>query len=141
MVSIDGSVIIQIVNFLVLIFIMNLVCYKPIRKILLDRKSKVDGLEGSIDTLSGDAVEKDKAYSDGLRAARAKGQKEKEAMMDVASAEEKALIAKITEDAQAELGEIKAKIASETDTVRAALQKEVDTFAGAITEKILGRAI
>lgn len=141
MVSIDGSVIIQIVNFLVLIFILNVVCYKPIRKILQDRRQKVDGLEGSIDTLSEGAVEKDKAYSDGLRAARAAGQKEKEAMMDAASAEEKALITKITEEAQAELGEIKAKIASETDTVRAALQKEVDTFAGAITEKILGRAV
>jgi F-type H+-transporting ATPase subunit b len=141
MVSIDGSVIIQIVNFLVLIFILNLVCYKPIRKILMDRKSKVDGLEGSIETLSEDAVEKDKAYSDGLRGARAKGQKQKEAMMDAASTEEKALITKITEGAQAELSEIKAKIASETDTVRAALEEEVDTFAGAITEKILGRAI
>jgi F-type H+-transporting ATPase subunit b len=141
MVSIDGSVIIQIVNFLVLIFLMNLVCYKPIRKILLDRKNKIGGLEGSIGTLSENAVEKDKAYSDGLRAARANGQKEKEAMMEAAAAEEKVLINKITADAQAELGEIKAKIASETDTVRAALQKEVDTFAGAITEKILGRAI
>ena len=39
---------------LVLIFLMNMVCYKPIRKVLLDRKSKVDGLEGSIDTLSED---------------------------------------------------------------------------------------
>jgi F-type H+-transporting ATPase subunit b len=141
MVSIDGSIIVQIVNFLVLIFVMNLVCYKPIRKILLDRRNKVDGLENSIDTLSEDAIEKDKAYGDGLRAARAKGQKEKEAMMDGASAEEKELVTKITEDAQAELNEIKAKIASETDTVRAALQKEVDSFAGAITEKILGRAI
>lgn len=141
MVSIDGSVFIQIVNFLVLIFLMNMVCYKPIRKILLERKSKVDGLEGSIETLSGDAVEKDQAYSDGLRSARAKGQKEKEAMMDAASAEEKALVTKITEDAQAELNEIKAKIAKETDTVRVALQQEVDTFAGAITEKILGRAV
>lgn len=141
MVSIDYSIFIQIANFLVLIFLMNLVCYKPIRKILLERKNKVDGLEGSIDTLSGDAVDKDQAYTDGLRAARAKGQKEKEAMMDAASAEENALVTKITDDAQAELNEIKAKIAKETDTVRVALQKEVDTFAGAITEKILGRAV
>jgi F-type H+-transporting ATPase subunit b len=141
MVSIDGSIIIQIVNFLVLIFILNLVCYKPIRKILQDRKSKVNGLTGSIETLSEDAVDKDKAYSDGLRTARAKGQQEKEVMMDAASDEEKALIEKITAEAQTELGEIKARIASETDTVRAALHKEVDTFAGAITEKILGRAV
>jgi F-type H+-transporting ATPase subunit b len=141
MVSIDGSIIIQIVNFLVLIFILNLVCYKPIRKILQDRKSKVNGLTGSIETLTEDAVDKDKAYSDGLRTARVKGQQEKEVMMDAASDEEKALIEKITAEAQTELGEIKARIASETDTVRAALHKEVDTFAGAITEKILGRAV
>lgn len=141
MVSIDWSVFLQIINFLVLIFLMNMVCYKPIRKILLERKNKVSGLEGSIDTLSGDAAEKDQAYSDGLRSARSKGQRQKEAMMDAASAEEKALVTQITDDAQAELNEIKAKIAKETDTVRAALQEEVDTFAGAITEKILGRAV
>jgi F-type H+-transporting ATPase subunit b len=45
MVSVDGSIVVQIVNFLVLIWILNMVLYKPIRKILLDRKEKMTGLQ------------------------------------------------------------------------------------------------
>jgi F-type H+-transporting ATPase subunit b len=141
MVSVDGSIIIQIVNFLVLIFILNMVLYKPIRKILRERKEKISGLEQTIGNLTGDAQEQDKAYGVGIREARAKGQKEKEALMQTAANEEREIISKINQKAQAELAEIKTKITEDTEAVRTALKKDVDSFAGAITQKILGRAV
>ena len=74
----DKSVFLQIVNFLFLVWIMNVLVYKPIRKILLERKSKVDGLREGIETKETKALEKDKAYAVGLKKARAKGLEEKE---------------------------------------------------------------
>ena len=49
MVSVDGSIVLQIANFLLLIWIMNMVLYRPIRKILLERKEKMAGMQSDID--------------------------------------------------------------------------------------------
>lgn len=141
MVSVNYSIIIQIVNFLVLIWILNLVLYKPIRNILSQRKEKFSGLEKNIATLSKETQEQDKAYNTGIRDARSKGKTKKDAMMEAAAAEEKAVLEKINAQAQADLVEVKNKIAKDAEQVRSALQNQVDDFATAITQKILGRAI
>lgn len=139
MVSVDGSIVLQIVNFLVLIWVLNMVLYKPIRKILLERKKKVTGLQSAIDGSSQQVDAKENAYAEGVRQARAAGQKEKEALMQAAVEEEKTIIGKINDSAQAELKQVKVKIAQEMGAVKAALEKEVDAFADAIGQKILGR--
>ena len=139
MVSVDGSIVVQIVNFLLLIWILNLVLYKPIRKILLERKEKMTGLQSAIDGSDQEVVAKENAYAEGVRQARAAGQKEKEVLIQAAAEEEKVIIGKINESAQAELKVVKGKIAQEMGTVKAALEKEIDAFADAIGQKILGR--
>ncbi len=141
MISIDGSLFIQIVNFIILIFVLNIVLYKPIRNVLLERNKKVVGLGESIETFNKDAKEKDDAFASGIRDARVKGLKEKEALLEVASEEEKKIIAKINEKAQADLAQVRSEIAKDAEEVRAKLQKEVDVFADAIGQKILGRAV
>lgn len=140
MVEINWTLFPQIVNFLILIIALNIVCYKPIRKILLERKAKVEGLAKGIESATAESEEKDKAFGIGLREARAKGQKEKEALLQAAGEEEQVIVGKIMDKAREDLATVKAKIAKETDEVKAALEKDVDTFADAITQKILGRA-
>ncbi len=140
MVDINWTVIPQIINFLILIFALNMVCFKPIRKVLLDRKAKVDGLTDNIASATTMSDEKDKAFSQGVREARAKGQKEKEALLNEASEEEKVIVGKIMDKAREDMATVKEQITKETDEVKAALEKEVDAFADAITQKILGRA-
>ncbi len=139
MVSLDWTLGVQIVNFLVLIFVLNAILYKPIRGILLQRKAKIDGLESGIHTATAEVQNKDQAFSEGIKQARSKGQKEKENLLQKAAEEERAIIAKINANAQEDLAAVKAAIAKDTNAVKAALEKEVDTFANAITQKILGR--
>ncbi len=140
MVDINWTVIPQIGNFLLLIIILNIVLYKPIRKILLERKTKIDGLAEGIDSANRQAEEKDEAFNMGIREARAKGQKEKEAMLQAAGNEEKEIVGKIMDQAREDLAAVKSQVAKDVQGVKAALEKDVDTFANAITQKILGRA-
>ena len=140
MVSVDWTLGVQIVNFIVLIFILNIVLYKPIRSILLQRKSKIEGLEEGISSAEKQAEEKDRAFADGIKQARVKGQKEKEALMQAAGDEERTLIERINADAKKDMEAMKSSIAKDTDAVRASLEKEIDAFADAISQKILGRA-
>jgi F-type H+-transporting ATPase subunit b len=140
MVDINWTVAVLIVNFLFLIFILNIVCYKPIRGILLQRKAKFEGLENGITSAQQEAEGKDQAFADGVKQARAKGQREKERLVQAAADEEKNIIEEINTKAKADLEAMKAKITSDTEAVKAALEKDVSTFADAITQKILGRA-
>jgi len=141
MINVDKSVFIQIINFLFLIWAMNVVLYKPIRKILLQRKEKIAGFEQSIENFEKNSKEKEEAYASGIKEARAKGQKEKEALLLSAQNEEKQLIEKINKKAQEELVQMRNKISKDAESVRVSLLKEVDAFAAAIGQKILGRVI
>ena len=137
----DGSLLIQIANFVFVIWVLNLLLYKPIRKILSQRKEKVEGLELSIETSAKDAMEKDEAFLAGVKEARLKGVEKKNELVQEAADEEKSIIADINQKAQAELKEVREKIKKEAATARDSLQKEVDSFADQISEKILGRAV
>jgi F-type H+-transporting ATPase subunit b len=132
---------IQIINFLVILWILNLILYRPIRNILRQRKEKIDGLETSIETYNEDAQEKDEAFAAGIKEARARGLNEKETLLQAAAEEEKEIIAKVNEKAQAELADIREKISREAKTAKDALQTKVDEFSSDICQKILGRTI
>ncbi|MCP3874153.1 MAG: ATPase [Desulfobacteraceae bacterium] len=136
----DISVVYQMINFLVLLFVLNLVLYKPIRNVLLERKAKIEGMQTGAEKAAGDLVAGEDAYKDGLKQARSKGLKEKETFIEEASQEEKEIIDKINKKAQANLAEIKKQVADETEQARKALDAEVEAYAKAIGEKILGRA-
>ncbi len=137
----DGSLIIQIANFLLIIWIMNLILYRPIRNILRQRREKIEGLELSIETYHENAQEKDDAFAAGIKEARARGLKEKESLLQAAAEDEKQIIEDVNAKAQAELAEIREKIAKDADAARSSLQEKVDEFADEICQKILGRTV
>lgn len=137
----DASLFVQIANFLIIFWLLNMVLYKPIRKILIQRKERIVNLEQNIEQLNADATEKDHAFVSGIKDARGRGLNEKKALLLEAAEEEKKILAEINQKAQANLAEIRQKIAKDTENVRASLQKEIGVFANAITEKILGRAV
>ena len=48
MITIDITLVIQIVNMIVLMFLLNGVLYKPVRKILRERSEKLQGMQGDV---------------------------------------------------------------------------------------------
>ncbi len=136
----DISLVYQMINFLVLLFVLNLVLYKPIRNVLLARKAKIEGMQNGAEKAQSDLVAGEDAYNSGLKQARSKGLKSKEAFIEEASKEEKEIIDRINKKAQANLADIKTQVAQETEQARKALEAEVEVYAKAIGEKILGRA-
>ncbi len=136
----DISLVYQMINFLVLLFVLNLVLYKPIRNVLLERKAKVGGLETGVEKAAADLSLQMDSYKNGLKEARSKGLMKKEGFVEEASKEEKEILEQINKKAQANLAQIKQQVASETEQARKILEGEVAAYAKAIGEKILGRA-
>lgn len=140
-IGLDISALMQIANFLCLILILDFVLYKPIRGILKKRKDTFEGLKGDIGSLGGEVEEKDAAFREAVKDARAKGMQAKDGIIGAAAAEEKRIVEEINRKAQADLATVTAKIAADAESARASLKKEVEAFAYAICEKILGRVV
>jgi F-type H+-transporting ATPase subunit b len=137
----DWTTLLQAANFILLVILLNIVLYRPIRKILEQRKAKIEGLEQTINSSTSDLAEKENTYAAGIRDARKKGMLEKDALIQAAADEEKQILDKINADALEELNAVKAKVKQEAEAAKAALLAEVDTFANEIGKKILGRAV
>jgi len=141
MINVDGSVFIQIINFLFLIWVMNKIVYKPIRQALLQRMKKVSDLESTIADFTVQAQEKEDVFAQGIKNARARGLEQKQALMASGADGEKVVIENIIKKTQSELTVSRERIAQEAEAVRISLQKELDTYVNAISQKILGRAV
>ena len=137
----NWSFLLQMANFVFLIWVLNLILYKPIRNVLKQRKEKVTGLEQHIEAFQKDASDKEEAFHAGLRSARVKGLEQKENLLAAAADEEKKIITEINDKAQDDLSQVRAQIAKDVEVARKSLLKEVDSFAENIGEKILGRAV
>jgi F-type H+-transporting ATPase subunit b len=141
MISVDYSLFVQIVNFVLLIFIMNAILYKPIRNILAERKKKVKGYQEAIQGLEDDAAQTEQTFQTNVAEAKTKGFQEKEALKQAGQEEERRLIDEINQKAQADLEVVRAQIAKDAEDARGRLKGEIATFSEAIAEKILGRAV
>lgn len=141
MLSVDYSLFIQLANFLVLLFILNLVLYKPIRKILLDRKEEVQAYEDSIGDYESKSEKGSKDLNEGMITARKEGFQEKEGLKGQGVEEEKALIGSATASALDKVNEAKKNIDQNMKEAWAGLEKESATFSKELAEKILGRSL
>ncbi len=137
----DWTFLLQMANFLFLIWVLNMILYKPIRNVLRQRHQKVSGLEESISVCQKDVKDKEDAFMAAIRDARAKGMQKKEALMAAAATEEKRIIAAINAKAQADLAGVRERIVKDAEAARSSLMQEIDIFAEAIGHKILGRAL
>ncbi len=137
----DKSLIWQIINFLVLILILNLVVYRPIRNIIARRKERMDALDSNINKFQKDAADKENYLEEEIKTAKANGLKEKNALIEEANTQEKEIIEEINRKTQKTIADNKAQIAEDAKKVAEELQQEVEAFAVDISEKVLGRKV
>lgn len=140
-IAIDGSLIFQIVNFILMIIVLNYLLYKPIRGILKQRQEKIQEFESSIELLTRRVEDRSSEIESSLIQARKDGVSEKEKIKDQGVAEEKAIVDEAGSKAGDALNKIKAQISDEISVARDALRSELDAFAMALAQKILGRSL
>lgn len=141
MITTDITLFIQIVNMVVLMFLLNGVLYKPIRNILKERSEKLRGMEENISKFEKNA----KLRQEEVDAKMAKASGKAKAALDGARAEaqvagdQKLAVIRAEADAtkEARLAELRAEI----ESARTSLKGNLDGFATDMASKILGRSL
>ena len=141
MINPDITLVIQMVNVLILLFVLNFILFRPIRKIIKERNQIVETFNSDITSLTGEAQSSMEKFEVKILEARQEGVGRVQSMKDEGEQAEVELIATTTQEVQAKIDEARKKVVSDIQDARTELQKQVQTFSVAVTEKILERSI
>ena len=141
MVSLDYSLGIQIINFLLLIFILNLLLYKPILGLLEKRKKQLEESETEIKRLQTTVEEKMTAYEEKLRQAKAAAIEQKNEIIRQGAEEARAVTDAVSAEIPGMMERFQTKMAVEIDAANKILADHSRQLSVEIAEKILGRSL
>jgi len=141
MLNIDGTLIFQIANFLVLLFILNLILFKPIRKILSQREEEMNSRLKTIDGYQGRAEQSEKEIEEGKVQARKEGYTARETLKSQGLEEEKGILQEAGAAVEQKLDAAKKEIEAKVAAAKEALEGQISGFSEELAQKILGRSI
>ena len=141
MLNIDGTVILQIANFLVLLVVMNIILYKPIRGMLAKRDEEMASRQKMIDDCQGRVKGNEEAIESGMVSARKEGYQEKESLKVLGQEEEKGVLQEAGAAVERKLTAAKQEIEVKVAAARETLEREISDFSNELAEKILGRSV
>jgi F-type H+-transporting ATPase subunit b len=141
MIDIDWTLFVQILNFLVLVFLLNIVLFRPIRKILQARQARLAALEGDITGLGDSRQGVLGEVDEKLTAARREGLGLRESLRQEGSQAESSLLEQVKKEVDAQWTKVEAKIKKDVGKAREALSAQAQDFAQALATKILGRKL
>jgi len=132
---------VQVVNFGILALVLNIFLYKPIRKVLAERRQVVDGARDKAASVDQEVQEKMSQYEARLRDAKAEASARRAESLKQAQAEETAVLEKARAEATISLGTIRDRVAKEAADARVLLKQQAELLSIDISEKILGRSL
>jgi F-type H+-transporting ATPase subunit b len=141
MIDIDWTLIAQLLNFLVLVFLLNMVLFRPIRKILLARQTRYHAFQDDISGLADNRQGILGKVDEELTQARREGLGLREGLRQEGSTAENSLLEQVKKEVDAQWTKVEAKIKKDVGKAREALSAQAQDFATALATKILGRKL
>jgi len=131
----------QIVNFLIIVFLLKKFFYAPIVKTLTDRRARIEESLKNADEIESRLAETDVKIAKALDETQASAQ----AIVQDAKAEAKRIIDAATQEGhkitESALTEARSQIELERLRMQKELQAETATIAGVLVKKVLGRTM
>jgi len=140
-IQLNFTLLIQLVNFLLLLVILNAILYKPIMAKLRDRDARIRADREEAEELARSVEEQENRHQKELAKARQAAGQEKTAVLAEAKSKESDILKKARGDAGAIIEEMKVSIQKQVGEARSALKAQMTPLARSIAEKILGRSV
>lgn len=141
MLQINLSLLIQMGNFLLLVFLLNIFLYRPIRRIIAQRSEQMSTLEHTIEDYQGKAEKDEIGIRENMARAQKEGYQEKESLKMQGLEEEKGILQEAGTVAEKKISGAKSEMEIQMGEVRKALEEQVAVFSKELAEKILGRSV
>ena len=141
MIELILAFVIQLINFGILVLVLNIFLYKPIRKVLSDRRQVIDSAREKAVSVDAEVQAKMAQYETRLREAKTEAGVRRAEALKQAQLEETALLEKARKEASCSLASIRDRVAKEAVDARELLKKQAEVLSGEICQKIIGRSL
>lgn len=141
MIEINWTIGLQFLNFFVLLLLLNVLLYRPLRGVLEKRKATVDGGHARARELKEQIDEKMARYQDQLQQAKIKGNEEKAALRSAAAKEEADILTAARTAAGGRLQAIREQVQAEAAQAGQQLRAQTSALAAQVASKVLGRGV
>lgn len=139
MIELNLSFVVQLINFGILVLVLNVFLFKPIRKVLADRRQVIDSAREKTVSVDAEVQSKMAQYEARLREAKTEAGTRRVEALKAAQTEETVILEKARKQASDSLASIRDRVAKEAGEARELLKKQAEVLSGDICEKILGR--
>jgi F-type H+-transporting ATPase subunit b len=130
-----------LITFLVLVFLLNVVLFRPIRKALRERQARLEAQAADITLMETQGQGLDSEIKDKLAAARREGAGTREALKQEGAAAETSLLEEVKRESDLEWSRVEKKIKEDVARARESLKAQAQSFAQLLASKILGREL
>ncbi|HKQ04291.1 MAG TPA: ATP synthase F0 subunit B [Blastocatellia bacterium] len=137
----DGSLVFILLLFLLFVFVMNRLLFRPVSRILDQRQTLTAGAANDARAAARRYEMKLSEYEATIRQARAESYKNLEAQRAVALAERQQVVEAAKQATAEEIGRAKAEIQRQSEQARMTLETESRQIAENISRTILGRTV
>ena len=137
----DLTLAIQIVLFLLFIWLLNALLFRPTLRVLEARQERIEGSRHRAGELQARIEEAVAKHESQVRDARMNGERERARLVQEATAEEARIAAEGRDRASKIAAEIREAIARDAGTARRELDGLAREFASLIAEQVLGRRV
>jgi F-type H+-transporting ATPase subunit b len=141
MVDINYTILVQLANFLVLLFILNFLLFRPVLKHLADRDGKISSSHEEARASAEKAENMVAEFERELATSRVKASQVYQALQQEGVSEQRARLAAAKAKAQEMVDKAKSEIESEAGKARETLKSEMEKLPKDIAAKLLGRAV
>ncbi len=138
MIDLDLTLVVQFINFLIVLVVLNYLLVKPIREIIKTRAESMAKTVEKTEQFTASATDKLKNYEVALAEARAAGTEARLRQKDEGLAEEKKLIEAATRESHDSLAAARKEIEAQSKGAIESLAAQVDDMAAKAVAKILG---
>lgn len=138
MLDLNITMLFQLVNFFVALILLNVLLIRPIRNIIRQRKSVMDGMGSEAASFEEQAASRLADYEAQLQSARQEAGKNRAEGREAGAAEQAALVSAAQQEAQQIMAQARENLQKEADAAMAQLRGRIDEFADKAVARVLG---
>jgi F-type H+-transporting ATPase subunit b len=139
MIEINLTIVIQVVQFLLLLFILNRFLFRPTINQIEEREKKIARWEEDTKNCHESMQAKLQSYENQLYEAKTQAQEQQELMTEELRKEEGKKLEAVSEEALRIVASTREKLQQEAEVLRGQLREHVEEMSQLVTEKVLGR--
>jgi len=132
---------IMLVGFVLLIFPLNQLIFKPIFRSLDERDARIDGARTRSTQLQGEADAVLERYEEAIRIARSESEQARQGQLALAREEQASLTTQARGEAEDEIERAREDLGQSLEEARVSLRSSAENLARAAAEQVLGRAL